>query len=308
MRRRREGPLGHFLLIGLLPLAPTAAARAEPIATPTALERRVATESDRQIELAERPYWRTNLFKRVATDQKFLVMTWWPAEFRNPTFTAPLVLGVALAAQTGASDTGDGWDSSLETGFSSRVTGGPKLIAQDLTRLGNATTVAAMLGVSYLIGRKTHDDRLAEASSYASEALMDAGIWVVVLKSAASRVRPHQPGHGDFFLYGKPSSGSFPSGHAMAAFSVASAFAHTYDDKKWVAGVAYGAAALVGLARIGLGRHYPSDVLVGAVLGASIGEGVVARGRGETPIDKFRIVPVTGPEGRGVGVGFRKTW
>src|SRR5262245_60928653 len=31
----------------------------------------------------DRPYWRTNLFKRVATDQKFLVTRWWPQEIKD---------------------------------------------------------------------------------------------------------------------------------------------------------------------------------------------------------------------------------
>jgi hypothetical protein len=44
----------------------------------------------------DRPYWRTNLFKRVITDQKFLVTKWWPQEIKDPLFAGTLGAGLAL--------------------------------------------------------------------------------------------------------------------------------------------------------------------------------------------------------------------
>jgi hypothetical protein len=95
----------------------------------------------------------------------------------------------------------------------------------------------------------------------------------------------------------------------MGAFSVASVFAESYADKKWVPWLSYGLATMVGASRLALGRHFPGDVIVGAVLGTSIGRGVVARSREEEGGHlRGTIVPVLGVDGRGVGVGWNYSW
>jgi membrane-associated phospholipid phosphatase len=59
---------------------------------------------------------------------------------------------------------------------------------------------------------------------------------------------------------------SFPSGHTSTAFQSATAF--SLYAKKWYYVVpAYSWAAAVGYSRLHIGVHYPSDVLVGAILG-----------------------------------------
>ncbi len=60
---------------------------------------------------------------------------------------------------------------------------------------------------------------------------------------------------------------SYPSGHAVAAFSVALIIGLTY--KRWF--IALIGASLIALSRVYLGHHFPSDILAGAVLGAAIG-------------------------------------
>jgi PAP2 superfamily len=255
----------------------------------------------------DRPYWRTNLFKRVFTDQKFLVTRWWPHELHNPAFAASLGVGLAMVIQSGATE-GGGRDLAWESGISNSTGSGVQGVSHGFTRLGNGTTVAAILGITYLSSRRAHDDRLAEASSLATESLFDAGIWIEILKLATARVRPNQPDAGSFFHYKSSENGSFPSGHSMGAFAVASAFAESYRDKPWVSWFSYGMATLVGASRLALGRHFPGDVIVGAVLGSSIGRGVVARSREESPRTQGTIVPVVGSEGRGVGVGWSYSW
>jgi membrane-associated phospholipid phosphatase len=68
-------------------------------------------------------------------------------------------------------------------------------------------------------------------------------------------------------LGGAPSSLSFPSAHALSSFAVATAMFRVDP--------ATAAALLVALAlslgRPYLGMHYPSDVLVGALLGVALG-------------------------------------
>jgi membrane-associated phospholipid phosphatase len=121
----------------------------------------------------------------------------------------------------------------------------------------------------------------------AGEAVVDAEILTTVMKNIDRRLRPSEiPPDGDFsdswfqghgnVLRGR---GSFPSGHTIAAFSIATVFADRYREHRWVPWVAYGLASLVGFSRITLQSHFPSDVFVGAVLGYAISHHVVLRHR-----------------------------
>ncbi|HEY4462667.1 MAG TPA: phosphatase PAP2 family protein [Streptosporangiaceae bacterium] len=64
----------------------------------------------------------------------------------------------------------------------------------------------------------------------------------------------------------KPSSSSFPSGHAAnaAAFATGAAI-----EMPSLAAPAIGLAVLVGASRVATGLHYPSDVLAGAAIGTA---------------------------------------
>ena len=67
----------------------------------------------------------------------------------------------------------------------------------------------------------------------------------------------------------RPSDHSFPSGHSAASFAAAHALAHFYPRQRIPL---YTVASLVGLSRIRVGHHFPSDVAVGAAIGLGIGE------------------------------------
>jgi len=105
------------------------------------------------------------------------------------------------------------------------------------------------------------------------------------LKKFSRRTRPFNGGTGEFFVSDPPpgqSNGSFPSGHASGVFAVATVFAHEFRDSRWVPWVAYGSAGLIALSRVSLGRHFPTDIVTGAILGNSIGRMVSHRSDSHT--------------------------
>jgi membrane-associated phospholipid phosphatase len=86
-----------------------------------------------------------------------------------------------------------------------------------------------------------------------------------VVKLIVRRPRPVLEGLPP--LGGAPSSLSFPSAHATSSFAVATAMTRV---EPWGA-LAFLLAVALALGRPYLGMHYPTDVLVGAVLGVLLG-------------------------------------
>jgi membrane-associated phospholipid phosphatase len=145
---------------------------------------------------------------------------------------------------------------------------------------GNATAIGTVIApVSlYAAGLISKDSKMKGTALLAGEAVADSEILAVVLKDAFKRVRPAAisptGNFSDTWFESRGSllrgDGSMPSGHAIAAFSVATIVARRYGNHKWVPYVSYGMAALVGFSRLTLSAHFVSDVFVGGALGYSV--------------------------------------
>jgi len=129
--------------------------------------------------------------------------------------------------------------------------------------------LAAMIGGAatlYLRGAATHDKQSRETGFLAGEAAVDGVIVAETMKLAFQRPRPNEANAGTFGGGGA----SFPSEHAVAAWSIASVIAQEYPGPLTKL-LAYGAAAGISLSRIAARQHFPSDVAVGSALGYLIG-------------------------------------
>ena len=93
-----------------------------------------------------------------------------------------------------------------------------------------------------------------------------AGGVTVVLKRLVRRPRPQGTRGG---LYARHDHHSFPSGHAVRGATTVVLLAPLFTPWGWVA--LPGWAFLVGLARIALGVHYPTDIVGGWGIGAVVG-------------------------------------
>ncbi len=141
---------------------------------------------------------------------------------------------------------------------------------QLFTRLGyGAIDIGGLLAIA-LIGWCEGKASIRARGLWGAGTVAAAGILDQIVKNIACRARPSAPGGGLFFATFPcfPASyayASFPSGHATTAFAAAVILAAWHPRR---AGTFLGVAALVGLSRIVLGAHFPSDVLAGALLGS----------------------------------------
>jgi membrane-associated phospholipid phosphatase len=110
--------------------------------------------------------------------------------------------------------------------------------------------------------------RLPITALAASGAAAVAEGVTVVLKHVTERARPPLADPAIQAMISLPDSTSFPSGHAATAFAAATAVGILHPRLR-VPLLAL--AGMVALSRVYLGVHFWSDVLVGSLLGVTIG-------------------------------------
>jgi undecaprenyl-diphosphatase len=93
----------------------------------------------------------------------------------------------------------------------------------------------------------------------------------IAVKPLSGRLRPDRAAeHVPRERYVRmPTSTSFPSGHAAAAFAFATGVGHLMPQAAVLLRLL---AALVAYSRVHTGVHYPSDVIVGSLIGTTLGQ------------------------------------
>jgi len=210
--------------------------------------------------------WR-ELFPNVLKDEKKI---WWefPKDLEHGKHWLPT--SMALAGTVGLI----ALDSHDEPYFrrTSTFQGFNRVMSFD----GTIAAIAAVPATTYFVGLVSHKSYAKQTAELTAESLIAAGIPALVTRDIARRVPPSDiPPSGDFsdswfrshrspFYLG---AGGFPSGHTLAAFTVATIFADRYRNHHWVRWVAYTGAGAIAFSRITKQAHFASDAFAGAVLG-----------------------------------------
>jgi len=140
-------------------------------------------------------------------------------------------------------------------------------MVRDITALGSFSLLGLIVvGVCiYLLLARMRAEALLVVTS-----VVGGTILSTLLKMGYNRPRP------DLTTMSKQFTASFPSGHAMLSAvtfltlgAVLSRFAPTRPLRFFTIGMAVLLTLMVGLSRLYMGVHYPSDVLAGWCLGAA---------------------------------------
>lgn len=142
-----------------------------------------------------------------------------------------------------------------------------------LSEIADQPQLAAVCCLTLAAGLLRGDRRLAETGLRMVSAHALATLAKSWIKNRVHRTRPHvalDEGRYEMRL-GDGKNGnekSFPSGHTAGAFAVARVAADRYPG---IATPAYGLAAAISLVQVPRGKHYPTDLAAGLMIGLAAG-------------------------------------
>jgi membrane-associated phospholipid phosphatase len=307
-RARRAATLCVLLLL----FAWSASAQSTPQVSPPGARPSPTPEAKSTPTAKPTPTLERRFFRNILRDQGAI----WTSPLRagrgDAKWLAPLGLSAAVLFSTDRHTAGEmieGGDNSIRL-----------RISRDISRGGSLYSTGAVAAAFYLFGRGAHNARARETGLLGAEALVDSGLVVEALKLASQRQRPPTDhASGEFFSGGS----SFPSGHSISAWSLATVIAKEYGRRRPLVQVGvYGLATAVSLSRFTGRNHFLSDVLVGSALGYGIGRFVYfkhhdrsldAQPGGGVQAARSKLIPMVAPQiargARGNRVyGLRLAW
>lgn len=134
-----------------------------------------------------------------------------------------------------------------------------------ITNLGNAGIFWIAVSLLLLVPKKTRKIGCMSFMALFVSLLINN----LMLKNLVGRMRPYDCISSLTRLIPQQVDYSFPSGHTGSSFASAYVLYKGLPKKAGIAAVAL--AALIGLSRLYVGVHYPSDVLVGLFTGLASG-------------------------------------
>jgi len=148
---------------------------------------------------------------------------------------------------------------------------GLSVMAQFFSIVGDGITLAAICIFLFVSGVIVKKEYVRTSGTYGLVALLTSSFFLHLFKITFERPRPSFSNTDILFFLENPSIvdltgrfNSFPSGHTTVSFALAYALARSYPR---LSPIFYTIATMVGLSRIYLGSHYPSDVVGGAFIG-----------------------------------------
>lgn len=138
-------------------------------------------------------------------------------------------------------------------------------IGLGISGAGSLGIIWYILGILFFFKEEKRDHWF-----FAPLLLVGIGTLVIadgILKPLIARTRPGLE-IGAIILGGASHDYSFPSGHATMSFAAAFVLSRGMPRWKWVF---YVLAVLISFSRMYVGKHYPLDVIGGALLGWGIG-------------------------------------
>ncbi len=171
-------------------------------------------------------------------------------------------------------------------------------LANDFRYFGNYAAFG-VLGAFYAGGRLGNDAKAQEtALDGLIASILAGGVITTAIKEVAGRSRPstHQ-GVYDFHPFS--GNASFPSGESTEAFAAGSVIAAQYPNP-WVEISCYGTASLVAFARMREDGHWASDVVMGALIGTTVGRAVVHLNRRLRA--RVSVAPLLAPGAQGLTI------
>jgi hypothetical protein len=253
----------------------TPAAAQEP-QTPKQADRSVLEIQPGENALKNKDRWnQSGIFHPFARMPKFVIrdqINIWTSPFH--TAKSDIKYWVIFGAGTGALIATDQYTVKQLPNTSSQ-----RRIGTYTSNIGAAYSLVPISAGFYFLGSAFKTEHLRETGLLGFETLVDTTIVETVIKIATHRARPLEgDGKGHFWdSSGSFLNASFPSGHAINTFALASIFAHQYRNHIIVPITAYSLAGLVVGARVAAQKHFPGDVVAGAAMGWFIGDYVFGK-------------------------------
>jgi len=229
-------------------------------------------ENDSITNTQLKPVW---IGKSFFQDQKHI----WTSPFRIKKKDLFYLVPIALAATTAMV-----YDEDIHRNIMQFKTNNAwvKDVSPVFTNGGEIPVVGGISAAFYIAGFVFKDDKAMQTGAIAGYALVNSAVVVTVLKMIAGRQRPRVDASNTWHPFPeslKQINGastdlytSFPSGHSIAAFTVATVIAEQYKETKIIPILMYSLAAGVALSRTTENAHWLSDVMIGSALGYGIGK------------------------------------